>query len=64
MDDRQKKWIDESTYEGLLHHWRFAPAGDPMFVGDTGKYYEKVMAEKREQGDPVAASKAVGWEKP
>ena len=64
MSDAEKKWIDESSYEGLLYRWRFAPVGDPMFQGYTGEYYKKVMHEKREACDHVAASKAVGWEKP
>ena len=47
MTPEQKKWIDEASYEDLLRKWRFAPAGDPMFQGDTGEYYSKVMNEQR-----------------
>ena len=57
-----KKWIDEASYEQLLSKWRFAPIGDPMFQGDTGDYYAKVMREKREHVDHVQVSKNVGWE--
>jgi len=59
-----KKWIDAASYEALLSRWRFAPAGDSIFQGETGKYYQKVMAEKKQQvggAGHVAASKAIGW---
>jgi hypothetical protein len=59
-----KKQIDEMSYEEMLRLWRFAAAGDPMFQGDVGQYYSKVMFEKRDK-DPaaaVAASKRIGWE--
>ena len=56
--------LDTMTCETLLRKWRFAPAGDVMFQGETGKYYSKVMSEKRD-ADPraaVAASKTLGWD--
>lgn len=64
MTPEQKKWIDEASYVDLLQKWRFAPVGDPMFQGDTGDYYSKVMFEKRaKEGDGgVSASKMVGWD--
>ncbi len=65
MTPEQKKWIDESPYETLLAHWRFSTFGDPMFQGDTGEYYGKIMFEKRsalpDRG--VSASKNIGWDK-
>ena len=63
MTDKQKEWIDTASYEQLLSRWRFAPAGDLMFQGDTGDYYKKVMLEKKQSCDHVQASKTVGWEK-
>jgi hypothetical protein len=48
----------------MLHRWRFAPVGDPMFQGEIGDYFAKVMKRKRaEVGDPAhtAASKSIGW---
>jgi len=66
MTEKQKKWIDSACYENLLYRWRFAPIGDPMFQGDTGDYYAKVMAEKKKEigaTNAVAASKTIGWEK-
>ncbi len=63
MTDAQKEWIDNATYQDLLRHNRFAPVGDPMFMGDTGDYYGKVMAEKKAaEPSPAAVSKAIGWD--
>jgi len=62
-----KQKIDDSSYERLLSHWWYAPAGDPMFVGEIGEYYTKVMSEKRQAVGPgaaVAASKAIVWDAP
>ena len=63
--EEMKKWVDNSSYERLLSHWRNAPTGDQMFVGEIGDYYKVKMAEKRsEVGDSehVRASKSIGWE--
>lgn len=65
--EQMKKWIDDAGYEELLRRWRFAPVGDPIFQGEIGDYYKKVMDEKRAKlsdGMRVFASKAVGWERP
>jgi len=62
MTPEQKEWIDNASYEQLLHKWRFAPAGDPFFSVDTGIYYEEVMQRKKQEVDHVAASKRVGWD--
>ena len=37
MDEKTREWIDNATLVELLRKWRFAPAGDPMFTGETGK---------------------------
>lgn len=63
MNERIKQWIDNASYESLLTRWRFALIGDPMFQGEIGDYYSKVMAEKRKTADHVQASKNVGWDK-
>jgi len=65
MTTAQKKWIDNASYVQLLDRWRFAPAGDEMFIGDTGEYYSKMIKEKRalEQDNGVGASKLIGWER-
>ena len=61
-----KKQIDGMSYEQLLRHNRFAPSGDPMFIGEVGAYYMKVMAAKRKiigDAEHTMASKFIGWEK-
>jgi len=66
MTDEQKRWIDNASYEQLLAHWRNAPAGDPMFIGNTGKYYANVMKGRREaigNEGHVKTSKKIGWDK-
>ena len=64
MTKEQKKWIDAASYRDLLERWRNAPIGDPIFQGECGDYYSKVMAEKKKevgQSGHVAASKSIGW---
>lgn len=66
MDESMKNWIDNADYESLLSKWRNAPFGSPFFQGEIGKYYSKVMAEKRSQvgnSEHVRASKNIGWRK-
>jgi hypothetical protein len=65
MTEEQKRWIDNASYETLLRKWRFAPVGDPMFQGEDGAYYSKVMFAKRDAAPDAAvrASKNVGWER-
>jgi len=64
LTDENKSHIDSLSYEALLQHWRFAPAGDEWFQGETGTYWNSRMNELRNKGaDHVAASKAIGWGK-
>jgi hypothetical protein len=59
-----KDWIDAASYADMLRRHRFAPVGDPMFVGDTGEYFAKVMNEKKiaiGHKQAVAISKRIGW---
>lgn len=55
--------IDALSIGELLYDQRFAPAGDPRFVGAEGDYRMKRLQQLRSQ-DPaayVAASKCLGW---
>ena len=65
MTKEQKEWIDTASYEALLSKWRFAPVGDPMFTGESGDYYGKVLGAKRDEDldRHVATSKMLGWKK-
>ena len=63
--DEMKAWIDKSSYETLLHKWRFAPMEDPFFQGEIGTYFSEVMKRKRSEtphDEQVSASKRIGWE--
>jgi len=65
LTPENKSHIDNMSYTQLLSHWRFAPAGDKWFQGETGEYWGKRMAELRDQpgGNErhVSASKFLGW---
>ena len=61
MNKQHKTWIDKASYQQMLHRWWCAPAGDKIFQGDTGPYYSRIMREKREKTNPVAASKNIDW---
>ena len=63
LTEENKAHIDSLDYEGLLCQWRFAPAGDSIFQGESGKYYKTILAQKRKEvGDAehVRASKSIG----
>lgn len=63
--EEMKKWIDNATYDQLLGHWRFAPAGDPFFIGEVGEHYKKVMSKRKQEvglAGHTATSKSLGWE--
>lgn len=61
LTPENKAHIDDLLYEDLLRRWRFAPAGDPWFQGETGQYWSKRMTEVRASGvDHVGASKRIG----
>jgi len=65
LTDELKAEIDAKPYHELLYKCRFAPIGDEMFQGESGKYWGKRMAELRSVpgGDEMhtAASKRIGW---
>ena len=63
MNTQIKQWIDDANYQQLLFKWRYHPVGDPMFQGEVGDYYRKVMVEKRKTADHVQASKNIGWDR-
>ena len=64
LTPKNKEYIDGLIYEQLLSHWRFAPAGDQWFQGETGDYWAKRMKELRDSGaDHVRTSKKIGWDR-
>lgn len=59
MTEEQKKEIDSMTQYQLCSRWRFSKAGDPIFQGEAGEYFAKVLKEKG--GFTPAISKSLGW---
>lgn len=59
-----KEWIDKATYKELLYKWRFTESSNPIFQGETGSYYLKIMKERESelpQGMKSTISKEIGW---
>ena len=67
LTPENKARIDSLSYEQLLGKWRFAPAGEPWFQGETGQYWSERMMQMRQdpggQDRHVSASKSIGWER-
>ncbi len=63
LTPENKNYIDNLSYCQLLEHWRFAPIGDKWFQGETGDYWVKIMAEKKENSNHIAVSKIIGWDR-
>lgn len=65
LTDKLKAEIDAKSYQDLLRRWRFAPVGDLMFQGESGRYWSDRMKELRAEpgGNSVhvGASKTIGW---
>jgi hypothetical protein len=64
MSEELKKRIDAMSYTQMLAKWRFAPSGDPLFVGEVGDYFKAKMGERRKEisdGEAVQISKDIGW---
>lgn len=59
MNKKHKDIIDNMTQFEMCRMWRFSEPGNPLFQGDTGDYFSKVLNEKG--GFTPAISKALGW---
>jgi hypothetical protein len=65
MEDKAKEHIDRMSYYKMFRLRRFAGLGHPYFLGATGDYFAKVMAEKEAKlapGQRTQISKDIGWE--
>ena len=65
MTTEEKTWIDNATYYDLLKLNRFGARDNPMFQGETGRYFVQTMNERRYALPPeeaMAISKRIGWE--
>ena len=56
-----KDQIDGMTQEEMARHNRFAPAGDPVFAGRAGQYFQVRFQERG--GMTPAISKKIGWDR-
>ncbi|RLG45571.1 MAG: hypothetical protein DRN81_01250 [Thermoproteota archaeon] len=59
LTDDMKKRIDNMSQIQMATALRFAPAGDQLFIGECGEYFDKVFKEKG--GMTPAISKSIGW---
>ncbi len=62
LTEELKREIDGKTIVEILRKVRFAPLGDPIFEGESGKYWMNRMDELRGEDNAafVAASKMLG----
>jgi len=63
LTPKLKKQIDEMSLRNMLIKNRFSPAGDPLFQGESGRYFLQVLSKKRNE-DPnkfAQISKDIGW---
>jgi len=64
LQESIKKEIDEMSYAEMLSRWRFSKVPEPIFQGEIGEYFSKIMFEKRQQLKPdehAKISKEIGW---
>jgi len=64
MKKELKQEIDNLPYEKMLSLWRHATSGHKYFIGETGKYFAKVLNEKSKKFthvERVNISKKIGW---
>jgi len=67
LTDELKEQLDKMDYESMLFKWRFdACEINSIFEGESGEYFKDSMFKKRDalpNGEAVAVSKRVGWER-
>ncbi len=64
MEEAMKERIDNMSLYDMLYQQRFAPFGDPLFTGNVGIYFAKVMQAKRNaapDSEWTRISKSIGW---
>lgn len=59
LTDEFKKRIDAMSHYELAEKWRFASTGDPLIMGDVGKYFSDRLF-KHFGGIPPEMSKTLG----
>lgn len=66
MTEAEKQWIDKASYFDLLAKWRYAPAGEQIFQGESGRYYAEVLERRRSEiggAEHSRISREIGWRK-
>lgn len=56
--------VERMEYEEMVHKLRFAPIGDPMFLGTVGEAFGRRLRAFEDllpHENKVAISKKVGW---
>lgn len=48
LTENLKSIIDGMSYESMLSKWRNSPSRNPIFQGESGDYFAKIMKKKRE----------------
>ena len=64
LTEEMKTKIDIMSLREMLAKQRFASIGDPLFQGDIGEYFLKVMREKKSaisNDEWSNISRSVGW---
>ena len=64
LTEEMKAKIDIMSLREMLAKQRFASIGDPLFQGDIGEYFLKVMREKKSaisNDEWSNISRSVGW---
>lgn len=65
MTPELKLIVDTASYLDLLRIWRFAPIGDDITEGESGKYIsQRMIAMRAEPGGNdlhCRCSRALGW---
>jgi hypothetical protein len=49
LDSKTKRTIDGLTYDQMTRLSDYAIVGHPYFIGKVGKYFQKVMRQKKKQ---------------
>ena len=60
LDAKIKRRIDTMTHEEMARHYRFAPAGNELFIGKAADYFS--LRFNRFGGMTPKISRKVGWQ--
>jgi hypothetical protein len=67
LTEELKAQIDSMDYETMLFKWRFDSCEEgSIFEGESGEYFKTSMFKKKDnlpEGEAVAVSKRIGWER-